>query len=145
MKMKKKLLCIVMSLIMVMGLGATFSFAAVPEDGSQIVPYDTASVNFTNKRISPTKATSNNIVQFSGPKDHVEVEILLQKKNSGRWVTATDIRNYKATYRGQNRDTVTTYDEWTVKKGVLYRIALTSRDWNNGDGKYIRTTYSNPF
>lgn len=145
MKMKKKLLCIVMSLIMVMGLGATFSFAAVPEGGSQIVPYATASVNFTNKRISPTKASSKNYVQFSTNKDHVEVEVLLQKKVSGRWVAATDIYDYRITYRGQNRNNMTTYDEWKVKKGVLYRIALTSSDWNNGDGKYVRTTYSDPF
>ncbi len=145
MKMKKKLLCIVMSLIMVMGLGATFSFAAVPEGGSQIVPYSTVSVSFNTKRISPTKAKAQTYTQFSGTKDHVEVEIILQKKNSGRWVTATDIRNYQITYSGKKRSNMTTLDEWTVKNGGLYRIKLTSSDWNNNDAKYVRTTYSDPF
>lgn len=143
--MKKKLLCIIMSLMMVIGLGATFSFAAVPDGGDTAEPYATGSVSFNTKRISPTKAMLQSHVQFTATKDHVEAEVLLQKKNSGRWVTATDIRNYRVTYRGEKRSFITTYDEWQVKSGDLYRIKLTSTDWNNGDGKYVRTSYSDPF
>ena len=98
-----------------MGLTATFSFADSIGNGDAST-YATAVTSFATKRISDTKASASVLVQFTRTADEYVVAIVLQKKTSSGWVTATDVSGSAHYYRGSNKDSVTTYDTWTVKK-----------------------------
>ena len=46
---------------------------------------------------------------------------------------------------GSDESDFTTYDEWTVKKGVVYRVKCESTDKYDDGIVYTRTAYSDPF
>lgn len=142
--MKKKTLCLLLVLVLTMGLTATFSFADDIGNGDAGT-YSTNLVVFSTKRISDTKAAASVDVEFSKTADDYVVAIVLQKKTSSGWVTATDVSNSVHYYRGSNKDSVLTYDTWTVKKGVVYRIKCVSTDAYDIGVEYTRTSYSDPF
>ena len=142
--MKKKTLCLLLVLVLTMGLTATFSFADSIGNGDAST-YATAVTSFATKRISDTKASASVLVQFTRTADEYVVAIVLQKKTSSGWVTATDVSGSAHYYRGSNKDSVTTYDTWTVKKGVLYRIKCVSTDNYDSGLEYSYTNYSDPF
>lgn len=141
--MKKKILSILLVLILAMGLTATFSFA--DDIGNEdIGTYSTFGVSFYTKRSSDTKASASVDVAFTQTADNYVVAIILQKKTSTGWTTATDVSGNTHYYRGSNKSGVLTYDSWTVKKGFVYRIKCVSTDKYDGI-EYTRTTYSDPF
>lgn len=142
--MRKKTLCILLVLVLTMGLTATFSFADAIGNGDAST-YSTIGVSFAPKRISDTKASASVSVQFSKIADNYVVAVVLQKKTSSGWVTATDVGGSAHYYRGSNKSGVLTYDEWAVKKGVVYRIKCVSTDSYDSGISYTDTTYSNPF
>ena len=88
--MKKKTLCLLLVLVLTMGLTATFSFADSIGNGDAST-YATAVTSFATKRISDTKASASVLVQFTRTADEYVVAIVLQKKTSSGWVTATDV------------------------------------------------------
>lgn len=142
--MKKKALCLLLALVLAMGLTATFSFANDinnEDSGTK----STAVTSFATKRHSDTKASASVDVQFTSTADDYVVSIVLQKKTSSGWVTATDVTGHTHNYRGRNENSVLTYDTWTVKKGVLYRIKCVSTDNHNNGPDYTYTNYSDPF
>lgn len=144
--MKKKLLCLLLTLTLSLGLTAAFAFAGDGADGgtTTIQPYSTAVASFDTTRVSDTKANAYVYVLFTRQADEYTVTITLQKKSNGSWVTATDVTGNTIKYIGKNRSSVTTYDEWRVKSGALYRVKCTSTDKYDGI-KYTRTNYSDPF
>lgn len=142
--MKKKILSILLVLVLAMGLTATFSFADDIGNGD-IGTYSTAVVEFATRRISDTKAAASVNVDFTKKADRYVVTIVLQKKTSSGWVTATDVTNNTHSYRGTNSTDALTYDTWTVKKGVLYRIKCVSTDSYDSGIEYTRNSYSDPF
>lgn len=142
--MRKKTLCILLVLVLTMGLTATFSFADAIGNGDAST-YSTAGVVFYTKRVSDTKAIVSVDVEFTKKADDYVVAIVLQKKTSSGWVTATDVSNSVHYYRGSNSTGVLTYDEWTVKKGIVYRIKCVSTDKYDSGIEYTRNTYSDPF
>ncbi len=99
-----------------MGLTATFSFADSIGNGDASTYATAVTSFFATKRISDTKASASVLVQFTRTADEYVVAIVLQKKTSSGWVTATDVSGSAHYYRGSNKDSVTTYDTWTVKK-----------------------------
>lgn len=142
--MRKKTLCILLVLVLTMGLTATFSFADAIGNGDAST-YSTAMVSFGTKRNSDTKATASVNVEFTKTADNYVVAIVLQKKTSSGWVTATDVSGSAHYYRGTNKDSVMTYDTWTVKKGVVYRIKCVSTDSYDSGLSFTQTNYSDPF
>lgn len=142
--MKKKTLCLLLVLVLTMGLTATFSFAddIGNEDAST---YSTAGMTFTTKRFSNTSAAASVYIQFTKKADNYVVAVVLQKKTNSGWVTATDVSNSAHYYRGINKTYVSTYDSWTVKKGVVYRIKCVSTDKYDSGISYTQTNYSDPF
>ena len=142
--MKKKTLCLLLVLVLTMGLTATFSFADDIGNGDAGT-YSTAGMSFATKRLSDTKATASVYVQFTQKADSYVVAIVLQKKTSSGWVTATDSSNSVHYYRGSNKTSVFTDDTWTVKKGVVYRIKCVSTDEYDSGISYTQTNYSDPF
>lgn len=140
----KKTLCLLLILVLTMGLTATFSFADNIGNGDAST-YSTAGVAFYTKRVSNTKAIVSVDVEFTKKADDYVVAIVLQKKTSSGWVTATDLSNSVHYYRGSNSTSVLTYDEWKVKKGAVYRIKCVSTDRYDSGIEYKRTTYSDPF
>ncbi|SCJ49078.1 Uncharacterised protein [uncultured Eubacterium sp.] len=142
--MRKKTLCILLVLVLTMGLTATFSFADAIGNGDAST-YSTSAVSIGTKRFSDTKAGASVEVTFTGVADDYVIAIVLQKKTSSGWVTATDVSGSAHYYRGSNKQVVLTYDEWTVKKGVVYRIKCVSTDMYDSGIEYKRTTYSDPF
>lgn len=142
--MKKKVLCLLLVLVLTMGLTAMLSFADDIGNGDAST-YSTALVSLATKRISDTKAAGSVNVEFAKTADDYVVAIVLQKKTSSGWVTATDVAGSAHYYRGSNKSGVLTYDEWTVKKGVVYRIKCVSTDMYDSGIKYKRTSYSDPF
>jgi len=144
--MKKKVLCLFLAMILALGSSTMFIFANnIGGSGETADPYRTGSVSFSTKRYSDTKAAASVSVTFTGTADDFTIVITLQKKSDGKWVTATDIADYQLTYRGSNRDGYLTYDEWTVKKGGLYRVKCVSTDKYDRGVSYSSTTYSDPF
>ena len=125
-------------LTLTLGMTSIFAFA---DTGST---YSTGAVGFTTKRVSDTKAIAGAAVTFSGTPTAYTVTITLQKKSGSSWVTATDVIGNTIKYTGSNKKVVTTYDEWTVKKGIVYRIKCVSIDKYDGI-QYSSTTYSDPF
>ncbi len=142
--MRKKTLCILLVLVLTMGLTATFSFADAIGNGDAST-YSTAMVSFATKRSSDTKASASVNVEFTRTADDYVVAIVLQKKTSSGWVTATDVSNSVHYYRGTNKNSVLTYDTWTVKKGIVYRIKCVSTDKYDSGLEYSHTNYSDPF
>lgn len=143
--MKKKILCLFLAIVLTLGNGTILVFANDGGgEGESISPYATGLVGFTTKRISDTKAAASVSVDFTTIADEFTITLTLQKKSGSSWVTATDVTNYQVRYRGTNRDGYQTYDEWTVKKGVVYRIKCVSVDKYTGIS-YTSTTYSDPF
>ena len=142
--MKKKTLCLLLVLVLTMGLTATFSFADSIGNGDAST-YSTAGVVFATKRNSDTKASASVDVQFTAKADDYVVAIVLQKKTSSGWVTATDVSNSVHYYRGSNKYSILTYDTWTVKKGVVYRIKCVSTDSYDNGLSFTDRTYSDPF
>ena len=136
--MKKKLLCMFLMLTLTLGMTSVFAFA----DTSST--YSTAAIGFTTKRISDTKAIGGAVVTFTSTAKSYAVTITLQKKSGSSWVTATDVSGNTIKYTGSNKASVMTYDEWTVKKGVVYRIKCVSVDKYDGI-QYSSTNYSDPF
>ncbi|MCI5687074.1 MAG: hypothetical protein MR303_01025 [Emergencia sp.] len=136
--MKKKLLCMFLMLTLTLGMTSVFAFA----DTSST--YSTGSVGFTTKRISNTKAAAGAAIIFSATAKSYAITITLQKKSGSSWVTASDVSGNTVRYSGSDRLSVTTYDEWTVKKGVVYRIKCVSVDKYDSI-EYSSTTYSDPF
>lgn len=136
--MKKKLLCMFLMLTLTLGMTSVFAFA----DTSST--YSTGAIGFTTKRISDTKAAAGAAITFSTTPNTYTVTITLQKKSGSSWVTASDIGGNTVRYYGSNKKVVTTYDEWTVKKDILYRIKCVSVDKYDGI-EYSSTTYSDPF
>lgn len=142
--MKKKILSILLVLVLAMGLTATFSFA--DDIGNEdIGTYSTAGVSFATRRSSDTKASASVDVQFTKDADNYVVSIILQKKTSSGWVTATDVSGSTHNYKGSNASSILTYDTWTVKKGVLYRIKCVSTDSYSSGLSFKDTNYSDPF
>lgn len=142
--MKKKTLCLLLVLVLTMGLTATFSFADDIGNGDAGT-YSTAGMSFITKRISDTKLTASVYVQYTRTVDNYVVAIVLQKKTSSGWVTATDVSNSVHYYRGSNKTHVSTDDTWTVKKGTVYRIKCVSTDSYDSGISYTETNYSDPF
>ncbi len=136
--MKKKFICMFLMLTLTLGMTSIFAFA---DTGST---YSTGAVGFTTKRVSDTKATAGAVVHFSSTAKSYTVTITLQKKSGSSWVTATDITGNTIKYTGSNKSSVMTYDEWTVKKGVVYRLKCVSVDKYDGI-QYSNTSYSDPF
>lgn len=143
--MKKKVLCLFLAMILALGSSTMFTFAANIGGGGDAEIQSTGAVTFSTKRYSDTKAAASVSVDFTGIADDFIIVITLQKKSNGKWVTATDISGYQMTYRGSNRSGYLTYDEWTVKKGGLYRVKCTSTDKYDDGIAYTSTTYSDPF
>lgn len=125
-------------LTLTLGMTSIFAFA---DTGST---YSTGAVGFTTKRVSDTKAIAGAVVHFSSTAKSYTVTITLQKKSGSSWVTATDVTGNTIKYTGSNKSSVMTYDEWTVKKGVVYRIKCVSVDKYDGI-QYSSTSYSDPF
>lgn len=142
--MKKKTLCLLLVLVLTMGLTATFSFADDIGNGDAGT-YATFGMTFTTKRLSDTKAAASVYVQFTKTADDYVVAIVLQKKTSNGWTTATDVSNSVHYYRGSNSTYVSTYDTWNVKKGIIYRIKCVSTDEYDSGASYTQTAYSDPF
>lgn len=136
--MKKKFICMFLMLALTLGMTSVFAFA---DTGST---YSTGFIGFTTKRVSDTKATGGAVVSFSATPSSYIVTITLQKKSGSSWVTATDVTGNTIKYTGSNKSTVITTDEWTVKKGVVYRLKCVSVDKYNGI-QYSSTDYSDPF
>ena len=126
-----------------MSATAAFSFAAAEKD--EISTYSTVLVSFATDRISNTKAAASVNVEFTKKADEYVVAIVLQKKTGKGWVTATDVSGSAHYYRGSNKSGVLTYDEWKVKKGIVYRIKCVSTDKYDNGLEYKQTTYSDPF
>lgn len=143
--MKKKVLSLFLVLALAMSATAAFSFAAAAEENGGASTYSTVGIGFSTDRISNTKASASVHVQFTTKADDYVVAIVLQKKTSSGWVTATDVSGSAHYYRGSNKSSVLTYDEWTVKKGVVYRIKCVSTDKYDEGVEYKRTAYSDPF
>ena len=137
--MKKKLICVFLMMALTVGMSTVFAFA------SDASTYSTGSVGFTTKRISSTKATGGAAVIFTATADDYTVTITLQKKSGSSWVTATDVSGNTIKYIGSNKKVVTTYDEWNVKSGVVYRLKCVSVDEYDRGRKYTSTSYSDPF
>ncbi len=143
--MKKKILCLFLAIVLILGNGTILVFANDGGgEGESVSPYSTGLVGFTTKRISDTKAAASVSVDFTATADEFTIVLTLQKKSGSSWVTATDVTNYQVRYRGTNRKGYLTYDEWTVKKGVVYRVKCVSTDTYPGIS-YTSTTYSDPF
>lgn len=138
----KKFLCTLLALIMIISASAVTTYAAVktPDAGVQ----NTFSVGFTTRRYSDTKAAGSADVNFTKKADSYTVIIILQRKKDNNWITAVDISNNTHRYYGTKDSSVLTYDEWTVKKGDIYRIKCISTDRYDGI-EYTRTCYSDPF
>ncbi len=143
--MKKKVLCLFLAMILALGSSTVFIFASNIGGSGDAEIQKTGSVGFTTRRYSDTKAAASASVTFTATADDFIIVITLQKKSGDRWVTATDITDYQLTYRGSNRDGYLTYDEWTVKKGGLYRVKCASTDKYDRGVAYTSTTYSDPF
>lgn len=145
--MKKKLLCLFLVLTMSFGVTAAFAYADDNGGGGEttIQPNSTGFVGFTTRRLSNTKAAASVDVEFTGVADDYTVTITLQKKSNGSWVKASDITANTIIYKGTNEHNVLTYDEWTVKSGVVYRIKCVSTDKYDSGITYTSTTYSDPF
>ncbi|MEY8366986.1 hypothetical protein AALA22_15250 [Anaerovoracaceae bacterium 41-7] len=137
--MKKKFVCMFLMLALTLGMTSVFASA---DTGST---YSTSTVGFTTKRISGTKAAAGAAITFSATADDYTVTITLQKKYGSSWVTATDVIGNTIKYVGSNKKTVLTYDEWTVKKGIVYRIKCVATDEYDRGSKYTSTFYSDPF
>ena len=144
--MKKKILSLFLVLVLSISATAAFSFAddGTGENGG-VSTYSTAGIGFSTNRISNTKASASVYVQFTAKADDYVVAIVLQKKTSSGWVTATEVGGSAHYYRGSNKSSVLTYDEWTVKKGVVYRVKCVSTDKYDDGIEYKRTAYSDPF
>lgn len=136
--MKKKLLCMFLMLTLTLGMTSVFAFASTDST------YSTGVAGFTTKRISDTKAAAGAAITFTSTAKTYTVTITLQKKSGTSWVTATDVSGNTIKYTGSNKASVITYDEWTVKKGVVYRIKCVSVDKYDGI-QYSSTNYSDPF
>lgn len=136
--MKKKLVCMFLMLTLTLGMTSVFAFA----DTSST--YSTGAVGFTTDRVSDTKATADAVIYFSATPKSYTITITLQKKSGSSWVTASDVGGNTVRYYGSNKSAVLTHDEWTVKKGVVYRIKCVSVDKYDGI-EYSSTTYSDPF
>ncbi len=145
--MRKKFLCLFLALTMTLGVTAVFSYADDNGGGDTptIQPYSTGLVVFGTRRISNTKAAASVDVEFTATADEYSVTITLQKKSNGSWVKATDVAANTIIYQGTNKDGILTYDEWTVKSGVVYRIKCVSTDKYDSGITYTSTTYSDPF
>ncbi|MFR7990549.1 MAG: hypothetical protein ACLU5F_08130 [Anaerovoracaceae bacterium] len=145
--MKKKILTLFLVLVLSISATAAFSFAddGTGENDNGITVYSTAGISFATKRNSNTKAEASVNVQFTKKADDYVVAVVLQKKTSSGWVTATDVGGSAHYYRGSNKSSVLTYDEWTVKKGVVYRIKCVSTDKYDSGIEYTATAYSEPF
>ena len=145
--MRKKFLCLFLVLTMTFGITAAFAYADDNGGGDAptIQPYSTGLVVFGTRRISNTKASASVDVEFTGVADDYTVTITLQKKSNGSWIKASDIDANTIIYKGTNRDGILTYDEWTVKSGVVYRIKCVSTDKYDSGISYTSTTYSDPF
>ena len=147
--MKRKLFSLFLAMVLTMSLTSGLSFASSGQNGGEgdsVQPYSTGAVGFSTKRISNTKAAASVSVQFTGYADKYTITLTLQKKNSsGSWVTATDVTGNTIKYTGTNDHSVLTYDEWTVKSGVIYRLKCVSVDEYDSGQKYTATTYSDPF
>ncbi|MCI9641088.1 MAG: hypothetical protein HFE72_13345 [Emergencia sp.] len=137
--MKKKFICMFLMLALTLGMTSVFAFA---DTGST---YSTGAVGFTTDRVSNTKATAEAVICFSATADKYTVTITLQKKSGSSWVTATDVAGNTIKYTGSNKSTVLTHDEWTVKKGIIYRVKCVSVDEYDRGSKYTSTSYSDPF
>ena len=141
--MKKKILSLFLILALTMGMTAAVSFA---DNGAvETNPQSTLAILFGTNRISNTKASASVFVQFTGTADNYIISITLQKKTSSGWTTATDVSGYRHAYHGSDESDFTTYDEWTVKKGVVYRVKCESTDKYDDGIVYTRTAYSDPF
>lgn len=125
-------------LTLTLGMTSIFAFA---DTGST---YSTGAVVFSTKRVSDTKAQASVAVAFSAIPTSYTVTITLQKKSGSSWVTATDVTGNTIKYTGSKKSNVLTYDEWTVKKGIVYRIKCVSIDKYN-EIQYSSTSYSDPF
>lgn len=145
--MRKKFLCLFLVLTMTFGITAAFAYADDNGGGDAptIQPYSTGFVGFTTRRISNTKAAASVDVEFTGVADDYTVTITLQKKSNGSWVKATDITANTIIYKGTNEHNVLTYDEWTVKSGVVYRIKCVAVDKYDSGIMFTDTSYSDPF
>lgn len=138
----KKFLCTLLALIMMISASAVTTYAAVKTPDAEV--QNTSHVGFTYKRYSDTKAAGSVSVDFTKKADSYTVIIILQRKKDGAWITAVDISNNTHRYYGTNDSSVLTYDEWSVKKGDIYRIKCISTDRYDGI-EYTRTCYSDPF
>ena len=136
--MKKKFICLFLMMALAVGMTSVFAFA------DEASTYSTGSIGFTTKRVSNTKAIGGAAIIFSSTAKSYTVTITLQKKSGSSWVTATDVTGNTIKYVGSDRMTVTTYDEWTVKSGVVYRLKCVSMD-RYDTTQYTSTNYSNPF
>lgn len=136
--MKKKLVCMFLMLTLTLGMSSVFAFASTDST------YSTGAVGFTTKRVSDTKATAGAVIYFSATAKSYAITITLQKKSGSSWVTASDVGGNTVRYYGSDKSSVMTYDEWTVKKGVVYRIKCVSVDKYDGI-EYSSTSYSDPF
>lgn len=136
--MKKKLVCMLLMLTLTLGISSVFAFASTDST------YSTGVAGFTTKRISDTKAAGGAAITFTSTAKSYTVTITLQKKSGGSWVTASDVGGNTVRYYGSNKASVITYDEWTVKAGVVYRLKCVSVDKYDGI-EYSSTNYSDPF
>ena len=144
--MRKKFLCLFLALTMTLGVTAVFSYADDNGGGEPTIqPYSTGVVGFTTRRISNTKAVASVLVEFTGIADEYSVTITLQKKSGSSWVKATDVAANTIIYQGTNEDGILTYDEWTVKSGVVYRIKCVAVDKYDSGITFTDTSYSDPF
>lgn len=138
----KKFLCTLLALIMIISASAVTTYAAVKTPDAEV--QNTGMVSFSHKRYSDTKAAGSANIEFTKKPDSYTVIIILQRKKDNNWITAVDISNNTHRYYGKNERSVLTYDEWTVKKGDIYRIKCISTDRYEGI-EYTRTCYSDPF
>ena len=141
--MKKKIVSLFLILALTMGMTAAVSFA---DNGAvETNPQSTVAIGFTTDRISNTKASASVFVQFTAEPDSYIISLTLQKKTSSGWTTATDVSGYRHVYHGSGKSGLLTYEEWTVKKGAVYRVKCESTDIYNDGIQYTRTAYSDPF
>lgn len=138
----KKILCTLLALITIISASAVTTYAAAIPPDAEV--QNTSAVSFAHRRYSDTKAAASVSVEFTKKADSYTVIIILQRKKDGVWITSTDVDGNTHRYTGTNDRSVLTYDEWTVKKGDIYRVKCISTDRYSGI-EYTRTCYSDPF
>lgn len=130
----------VLALVMVLTMGASFAFAA-----GGITPYSTIRVSISPVRVSDTYGVVDVDVDFSTTADEYSIAVVLQQKNGSTWATAVGAGSPTEYFRGTNKRTVYCSDSWNLVSGKLYRVKVVSTDYYDSGSSYTATTFSDPF